>query len=75
MFIFPKYVLQHIGLLLGYFFNFLIAGIAIKMAYQSFIEKDWIGIVFGSLVGILVLLWTFNIPRKSYKEFKSKQKN
>lgn len=75
MFIFPKYILQHIGLLLGYFFNFMIAGVGIKMAYESYLKREWSGVFFGMILAILVLLWTFRILNSSYKEFKSKQKN
>jgi hypothetical protein len=73
MFIFPKFLLQHLGLFLGYIFNIGISLFFLVMAITSLFERDYESFFVVLIIGILLSAWTIHLIRSGYLEHK-KQK-
>lgn len=73
MFIFPKFLLQQVGIFSGYIFNIAISLFCLYMAITSISEGDYESFLVGLIAGILFSTWTIYLIRSGYLEHK-KQK-
>ncbi|GGC91989.1 hypothetical protein [Enterococcus wangshanyuanii] len=73
MFIFPKFLLQHLGILFGYIFNIGLSLIFLNMAITSIFEKDYESFIFTLIVGIPLSAWTIYLIRSGYLEHKKQE--
>jgi preprotein translocase subunit SecF len=73
MFIFPKFLLQYLGIFLGYIFNIGISLFSLVCAITSFSERDYESFFVTLIVGILLSTWTIYLIRSGYLEHKKQE--
>jgi preprotein translocase subunit SecF len=73
MFIFPKFLLQYLGIFLGYIFNIGISLFSLVCAITSFSEGDYESFFVTLIVGILLSTWTIYLIRSGYLEHKKQE--
>ena len=67
MFIVPKYIMQGLGMLLGYFYNILIIVVLIAYAVKSLNERDFVSSLVVLGLALLLSYWTFSLVKKKMK--------
>ncbi|MGX7419209.1 hypothetical protein ACWOFR_10470 [Carnobacterium gallinarum] len=71
MFVFPKIIIQAIGRLFGYFFNFFIVGVGIKMCILSFQTESMTTFLTTFIITWLFSCWTGYLVYSGFKKAKA----